>query len=215
MNTPVIRTGYVGFGELGRNIEGLVMSDGLEQDKIVFDDNRYAEGAPGAVRFADFERDEYAELRFFVCLGYNHLARKTEIVRRLLALSRQVPIFLHASSFVSPSASVGSGTIVFPMCNIANEAAVGCGVLLNNSAVVSHNSTIGDGCYLAPGVVVSGYVTIGKNTFVGSGSIISNRIRIGENVTIGVGTVVSKDIPDNCSVIGNPMRILNRPLRLA
>ena len=33
---------------------------------------------------------------------------------------------------------------------------------------------------------------------------------IGENVIIGAGTVVVKDVPDNCVVVGNPMRILSK-----
>jgi sugar O-acyltransferase (sialic acid O-acetyltransferase NeuD family) len=214
MNTPVTRTGYIGFGDLGRNIEGLVRADGLAHLTVAFDDKRYAEGAAGALPFADFERNEHADLRFFVCLGYLHLARKTEIVRRLLELGRQLPTFLHSTCFVSPSASVGSGSVVYPMSNIAHEAAVGRGVLVSNSVIVSHNSAIGDGCFLSAGVVVAGYVTVGRNTFIGAGSVISNGVRIGENVTIGIGTVVSKDVDDNCSVIGNPMRVLNRPLRL-
>lgn len=33
---------------------------------------------------------------------------------------------------------------------------------------------------------------------------------IGNNVVVGAGTVVTKSIPDNCTVVGNPMRIIKR-----
>ena len=35
-------------------------------------------------------------------------------------------------------------------------------------------------------------------------------VRIGNNVTIGANAVVTKDIPDNCIVVGSPMRIIEK-----
>ena len=163
----------------------------------------------------DFSDERYADLSFYVCLGYKHLKRKLEITRELLALGRNVPAFVHSSSFRNSSAKVGSGSVAYPMCNLDKEVDVGIGVLLNNSVVISHNSTIGDGSYLSPGVVVSGFVSVGKNVFIGSGAVISNGVTIGDDAVIGLGTVVSRDVPAGASVIGNPMKILDRPLRLS
>lgn len=46
------------------------------------------------------------------------------------------------------------------------------------------------------------------NTFIGASVIIIGDIHIGNNVIVGAGTVITKDVPDNCTVVGNPMRIL-------
>ena len=35
-------------------------------------------------------------------------------------------------------------------------------------------------------------------------------IKIGNNVVIGAGSVVTKSVPDNCTVVGNPARIIRR-----
>ena len=40
--------------------------------------------------------------------------------------------------------------------------------------------------------------------------VIIGDVNIGNNVIVGAGAVVVKDIPDNCVVVGNPMRILNK-----
>lgn len=50
--------------------------------------------------------------------------------------------------------------------------------------------------------------TIGNNVSVGANVNIIGDIKIGNNVIIGAGTVVVKDVPDNCIVVGNPMRII-------
>ena len=209
------RIGFIGFGELGRQIAALASSPTSQAGEVLyFDDLAHAEGVAGAVPFASFTDERYADTSFFVCLGYKHLKRKLEIVQQLAALGRTLPPLVHPSSFVHPTARVGRGTVAYPMCNLDKEVQIGSGVLLNNSVVISHNSVIGDGSYLSPGVVVSGFVSVGARTFIGSGAVISNGIKIGCDVTIGIGTVVVQDVPDHASVLGNPGRILNRPLRL-
>ena len=208
------RIGFIGYGELGRQIDALVSPAGARCEKLFFDDNCVAEGLPGALPFGSHADEQFADVKFYVCLGYKHLVRKTEIVLRLLELGRELPAFIHSTCHVSPSARIAKGAILYPMCNVDKDVTIGHGVLLNNSVVVSHNTTIGDGCYLSPGVVVSGFANIGANTFIGSGAVISNDLEIGENAVIGIGTVVTKEVPDECSAIGNPMRILERRLKL-
>lgn len=51
---------------------------------------------------------------------------------------------------------------------------------------------------------------IGDNVTIGANVTIIGGITIGNNVTIGAGSVVVKDVPDNCIVVGNPGRILQK-----
>lgn len=52
--------------------------------------------------------------------------------------------------------------------------------------------------------------TIGDNVTLGANVCIIGDIKIGNNVIVGAGAVVTKDIPDNCTVVGNPARIINQ-----
>ena len=49
---------------------------------------------------------------------------------------------------------------------------------------------------------------IGNNVTVGANVVIFGDITIGNNETIGAGTIINKDIPDNCTVVGNPFKII-------
>lgn len=205
---------FVGYGALGRQIDGLVSElEGPDQSRR-FDDILAGRGDDGALPFERHTDESFRDCSFYVCIGYKHPKRKAEILARLLELDRKVPVLCHPTAFVNPSSRAGAGTVIYPMCNVDRHVEIGNGVLLNNSVVISHNVRIGDCCYVSPGAVISGDVEIGANTFVGSGAVVSNAVSIGDDVIVGVGTVVSKDVPSGASVIGNPMRVLRHQLRL-
>lgn len=69
---------------------------------------------------------------------------------------------------------------------------------------VQHCVTIGD---LNAGGPVP---VIGRNCFIGARAIILGNVHIGNNVKIGAGAVVLEDIPDNCTAVGIPARIIKR-----
>ena len=51
---------------------------------------------------------------------------------------------------------------------------------------------------------------IGNNVTVYAGAIIVGGIHIGDNVTIGAGAVFVKDVPDNTTVVGAPVRLISK-----
>lgn len=50
--------------------------------------------------------------------------------------------------------------------------------------------------------------TIGNNVILGANVNIIGDISVGDNVIVGAGSVVVKDVPSNCSVAGNPARVI-------
>lgn len=52
--------------------------------------------------------------------------------------------------------------------------------------------------------------TIGNNVILGANVVIIGDVHIGNNVVVGAGCVVNKNVPDNCIVVGNPMRIIRK-----
>ena len=51
---------------------------------------------------------------------------------------------------------------------------------------------------------------IGDDVKIFTGATVFGGITIGNHVTIGAGAVVSKNVPDNCTVIGNPAYIVKK-----
>lgn len=43
---------------------------------------------------------------------------------------------------------------------------------------------------------------------IGANSVILGNVSIGDNSTIGAGSIVIKDVPKNCTVVGNPAKVI-------
>jgi sugar O-acyltransferase (sialic acid O-acetyltransferase NeuD family) len=210
----VITIGIIGFGALGRQILDLLDLGSGGQPVLLFDDAMHDQGAENSFPFDSFLDERFAECVFYVGLGYRHLPLKAQLIQRLRSAGRRVPPLVHGSCSVHPTSSLGDGCILYPLCNVGAHVALGEGALLNNSVVVSHESRVGSSAYLSPGVVLSGRVTVGEAAFLGTGVLVADQRVVGRHARVGIGTVVTRDVPDGASVIGNPMRVLDRPLEL-
>jgi sugar O-acyltransferase (sialic acid O-acetyltransferase NeuD family) len=210
----VKRIGLIGFGALGRQILGLLSAVDRPDEVVFFDDVAHQERQENSFPFNSFLDDRFSDYDYYLALGYRHLTLKAQIASKLRAAGRRVPSFIHPSCHVHPSCRVGDGSVLYPQCNLDQEVELRLAVLLNNSVVVSHNSILGTAVYCSPGVVLSGHVTVGEAAFLGTGTLVSNNRFIGARSRIAIGTVVSRDVPDDTSAIGNPIRLLQQQLQL-
>jgi serine/alanine racemase len=80
------------------------------------------------------------------------------------------------------------------------------GIFISRFAVIGENcwiyqnATIGESARRAP--------VIGDGCLIGAGAVLIGDIKIGNHVKIGAGAVVTTDIPDGCTVVSQPARIL-------
>lgn len=83
---------------------------------------------------------------------------------------------------------------------------------MHGFSTIVNCSEMGDNCLVSQNVTIGwgkgGTPKIGNNVEVYAGAIICGGISIGDKVKIGAGAVVTKDIPSNCTVVGNPARII-------
>lgn len=80
--------------------------------------------------------------------------------------------------------------------------------------VIHSNTIIGDNCQINQNVTIGRNFgdkkvpVIGNDVYIGAGSVVFGEIIIGNNVIIGSNSLINKHVQDNCTVIGNPMRII-------
>lgn len=84
--------------------------------------------------------------------------------------------------------------------------------------VIGETTIIGDDCTIYQGVTLGGtgkdkgkrHPTLGNHVMVGSGGKVLGPITIGNNVRIAAGAVVLSEIPDDCTAVGVPARVVRR-----
>lgn len=99
-------------------------------------------------------------------------------------------------------------------------AKIGKGLFIDHGmgVVVGETAIIGDNCLLYQGVTLGGtgkdkgkrHPTLGNNVLVGSGAKVLGPFKVGNNVKIAANAVVLSAIPDNCTAVGVPARIVKR-----
>ncbi len=97
-------------------------------------------------------------------------------------------------------------------------AKIGRGFFIDHGTgvVIGETTEIGDNCVIYQGVTLGGtgketgkrHPTLGNNVMVGAGAKVLGPVKIGDNVKIAAGAVVLSDIPDNCTAVGVPARIV-------
>ena len=99
-------------------------------------------------------------------------------------------------------------------------AEIGKGLFIDHGSgvIIGETTEIGDNVTLYQGVTLGGtgkehgkrHPTLKDNVMVSAGAKILGSFTIGENSKIGAGSVVLHEIPDNCTVVGVPGRVVRR-----
>jgi len=86
----------------------------------------------------------------------------------------------------------------------------GMGVVIGETTVIGDNVTLYQGVTLGGTGKETGkrHPTIGSDVVIGCGARVLGNIVIGNDVRIGAGSVVVKPVPDDCTVVGVPARIV-------
>lgn len=142
----------------------------------------------------------YPTLRALRCYRMAHwfYQRKYYTAARIISqwARKQTGIEIH------PGATIGKGLFIDH----------GMGVVIGETAV------IGDNCLLYQGVTLGGtgkdkgkrHPTLGNNVLVGAGAKVLGPFTVGNNVKIAANAVVLNAIPDDCTAVGVPARVVRR-----
>ena len=84
--------------------------------------------------------------------------------------------------------------------------------------VIGETAEIGDDVLIYQGVTLGGtgkdtgkrHPTIGNNVMISSGAKVLGPFKVGDNSRIAAGAVVLEEVPENCTVVGVPARIVKR-----
>lgn len=157
------------------------------------------------------ERDPAAKSDVEVLLSYSGLHAIT--AHRVSHALYKKEHYLSAR-LISQAAKFLTGIEIHP------GATIGRGLFIDHGTgvVIGETTEIGDNCTLYQGVTLGGtgketgkrHPTLKDNVMVGAGAKILGAFTIGENSKIAANAVVLCEVPDNCTAVGIPAKVVRR-----
>ncbi len=160
---------------------------------------------------AVLSRDPAAHSRMEVLLCYPGVKA---LIRHRVAHKAYVKGHFLLARMISARTRRKTGIEIHPGAQIGNGLFIDHG----SGVVIGETTIIGDDVTLYQGVTLGGtgkdtgkrHPTIGSHVTIGAGAKVLGPITIGDHVKVGAGAIVLKDVPDHCTVVGNPGRIVRQ-----
>ena len=140
-------------------------------------------------------------------VGIGDAAKRLHWLNQLGTIGYQRPRLIHPTAWVSASASLGPGSVVFAQATVQAQAHLGTGVILNTGCSIDHDVHLSDGVHICPGARVAGEVHVGTRSWIGIGACVVQQVRIGADVMVGAGAAVTQDLEDGVTAVGVPARL--------
>lgn len=145
--------------------------------------------------------------KFIFGIGDYKIRNKVLTEMNLFNHVLKFPPLIHPTAYVSKSATIANGTVVFANSYVGPNSRIGKFCILNTGASVEHDCSIGNQNFLAPGAILAGTVITGDNCFLGMGSLVSDGISIGSDSVIAANSFVNENIPSNAFAVGTPTKL--------
>ncbi len=116
--------------------------------------------------------------------------------------------------------AISQGAKMITGIEIHPGATIGKGLMIDHGTgvVIGETAEIGNNCTIYQGVTLGGtgkdvgkrHPTLGNNVMVGAGAKVLGPFYIGNNTKIAANAVVLAEIPENCTAVGIPAKIVRR-----
>jgi sugar O-acyltransferase, sialic acid O-acetyltransferase neuD family len=144
----------------------------------------------------------------FLIVGIGNGKIREKIVKR--TKERKFATLIHPDIKISSTNKIEEGTIICSGSILTVNINIKSHCIINLDCTIGHSATLEEYTTVLPSTNISGNVSIKRCTTLGTGVKIIQGITIGKNVMVGAGTIIIRDVEDNCTVVGNPGKIIKK-----
>ena len=160
----------LGAGGYGRTVADVAAQLGYDHIRFL-DDSRTGPDILGTC--AEYEKFLDRNTELYPAFGHNW--NRMKWLNLFMEKGVSVPTLVHPRAYVSPTATIGAGSVVLPMAVVNTGVTVQEGCIINIGALIDHDSVIEAGCHLAPGAIVKAENRIRTGRKIESDIVIQNR----------------------------------------
>lgn len=161
-------------------------------------------GVP-VIPFTSFDPEKYDVV---VAIG-DSITRKAVV--ESLPSETYFATLIHPTAVMSDWNTIGEGSIITAGVIITCNVTIGKHAHLNLYTTIGHDCEAGEYFTTAPSCNISGACKFGDGVFIGTNASIKQGVEICNNVTIGMGGVVVKNITEEGTYIGMPVKKIKVP----
>lgn len=162
----------LGAGGFGRTIFDVAQQIGGYEKIAFLDDQKIGSNILGKCSEYMMFADERTEV--YPAFGNNEI--RMHWLEQLEEDGIAIPTLVHPRAYVSPTVTIGVGSVIMPMAAVNTNVTIGEGCIVNIGALLEHDSVMEDGSHLAPGAIVKGENRVPALMKVEAGQLILNRI---------------------------------------
>ena len=135
-------------------------------------------------------------------------------------LAHRVAHYLHGKKLYFGARAISQISRFATGIEIHPAAKIGKGLVIDHGmgVVIGETAEIGDNCTIYQGVTLGGtgkdvgkrHPTLGNGVLVGAGAKVLGPFKIGDNTKIAANAVVLDEIPEDCTAVGIPAKIVKK-----
>jgi acetyltransferase EpsM len=149
------------------------------------------------------EHDDYY---LIIAIGSN---RNRHAVKNRIGLPEaKYAVLIHPKAIIGSEVTIGKGSVIMPGAIINYGAHIGQHCIINTGSIIEHENAIGSFVHVSPSASLGGDVTIEDGAHIGLGAKVIEGRRIGSWSTLGAGAVAITDIPQQCTAVGVPAKLI-------
>ncbi|MCU0351098.1 MAG: acetyltransferase [Flavobacterium sp.] len=134
---------------------------------------------------------------------------KKAIFEKITNKNIEFPTLIHPSVIIgNEGVNIGKGCVICAGSIITCNIQIKDFVIINLMCTIGHDTVIHSFSSFMPAVNISGEVEIYEEVYVGTGAKIINQLQIGAQTILGAGAVVSKSLPEKCTAVGIPAKVI-------
>jgi UDP-N-acetylbacillosamine N-acetyltransferase len=163
----------LGAGGLGQVVAESAQMSG-RYTKIAFLDDKPSEEKSRLFNIigsiSDAER--FADQFIYAIPAFGNNEKRCETMGQLRTFGYKIPCIIHPTAHISPTATIGEGTIIRPMVGISRDVVIGECCLINMGAMIDHRCVIGRCTHIPMNAVVRNEIEIPPMSEFKAGSVI-------------------------------------------
>jgi sugar O-acyltransferase (sialic acid O-acetyltransferase NeuD family) len=133
---------------------------------------------------------------------------KFNLIKKASAYPINYATLIHPDAKINKYSDLGFGCIICCNSFISVNTKIGNHVCINPDCGIGHDTIIEDYSSLYWNVTLSGNVCIHEGCEIGSKAIVIQKRTVGKWSIIGAGAVIINDLPENCTAVGVPGKII-------